>query len=299
MTPLSGQSVLITGAAHGIGAETARRLAARGARVSLVGLGADELRRVAADCPGAIVFDADVTDQEALDAAVAGTVEAFGGIDSVLANAGIGAPGFIRTMDPASFERVIEVNLVGVWRTIRACLPHVIERRGYVLPVASMAAIVPAPGLAAYGAAKSGVEALGDALRVEVQGFGVKVGVAYFSWIDTEMVRGANRTELGASMRAMIKGPLAKTYPVSDAAEAVVRGIEQRRRIVACPRWLPVLMAIRPLLPWITDQTLKRDIAEFDRLAEREAAAHGSDPVGAGGEAEMAERAARRTSTAQ
>jgi NAD(P)-dependent dehydrogenase (short-subunit alcohol dehydrogenase family) len=290
MTPLPGQAVLITGAAHGIGAEVARRLAARGARVSLVGLGADELRRVAADCPGAIVFDADVTDQEALDAAVAGTVEAFGGIDTVFANAGIGAPGFIRTMEPAAFERVIEVNLLGVWRTVRACLPHVIERRGYVLPVASMAAILPGPGLAAYATAKTGVEAFGNALRVEVQGYGVRVGVAYFSWIDTEMVRGADRTELGAGMRAMLKGPLARTYPVSDAAEAVVRGIEQRNRIVACPRWLMGLMAVKPLLPRVTELVLKRDIAEFDLLAEREAGTRGSGPVGAGGDAEVAGR---------
>jgi NAD(P)-dependent dehydrogenase (short-subunit alcohol dehydrogenase family) len=291
MTPLSGQSVLITGAAHGIGAEVARRLGAHGARVSLVGLGADELRRVAADCPGSIVFDADVTDQEALDAAVAGTVEAFGGIDTVFANAGIAAPGFIRTMDPAAFERIIEVNLIGVWRTIRACLPHVIERRGYVLPVASMAAIVPPVGLGAYGAAKSGVEALGHALRGETQGFGVDVGVAYFSWIDTEMVRGADRTELGSTMRALLKGPLAKTYPVSAAAEAVVRGIERRQRIVACPRWLIALMAIRPLLPWLTEREVRENIAEFDRVAAREAATSGSTMVGAGGEAE---RAARR-----
>ena len=293
MTPLSGQSILITGAAHGIGAEVARRLAARGARVALVGLGADELRRVAADCPGAIVFDADVTDQEALDAAVAGTVEAFGGIDTVFANAGIGTPGFVRTMDPASFERVIEVNLIGVWRTIRACLPHIIERRGYVLPVASMAAILPPVGLAAYGAAKSGVEALGHALRVETQAYGVGVGLAYFSWIDTEMVRGAERTELGATMRATLKGPLAKTYPVSAAAEAVVRGIEHRSRIVACPRWLTLLMALRPLLPRVAELTMRRDIAEFDLLAEREVAGRGSDPVGAGGAAELAERATR------
>ncbi len=290
MTPLSGQSVLITGAAHGMGAEVARRLAAHGARVSLVGLGATELRRVAADCPGSVVFDADVTDRDALDAAVAGTVEAFGGIDTVFANAGIGVPGFVRTMDPESFERVIEVNLIGVWRTIRACLPHVIERRGYVLPVASMAAIVPPVGLGAYGAAKSGVESLAHALRAETQDFGVGVGVAYFSWIDTEMVRGADRTEIGAAMRAALKGPLARTYPVSAAAEAVVRGIEQRRRIVACPRWLIALMAIKPLLPWLTEKTVKRDIAEFDRIAEREVAARGSDPVGAGGAAEMAGR---------
>ena len=211
MTPISGQSVLITGAGHGIGAETARRLAARGARVSLVGLG--DLEAVAADCPGSITFEADVTDRDALDAAVSGTVEAFGGIDTLFANAGIGAPGFVRSMDPEMFERVIEVNLIGVWRTIRACLPHVIERRGYILPVASMAAILPPVGLGAYGAAKSGVENLGHALRVETQHYGVDVGVAYFSWIDTEMVRGADRTELGASMRAMLTGPLAKHLP--------------------------------------------------------------------------------------
>ena len=293
MTPLSGQSVLITGAAHGIGAETARRLAARGARVSLVGLG--DLAAVAADCPGAVTFEADVTDRDALDAAVAGTAEAFGGIDTVFANAGIGVPGFVRTMDPESFERVIEVNLIGVWRTIRACLPHVIERRGYILPVASMAAILPPVGLGAYGAAKSGVENLALALRAETQAFGVGVGVAYFSWIDTEMVRGAERLELGASMRATLSGPLAKTYPVSAAAEAVVRGIERRSRIVACPRWLIGLMWLKPILPRLTEQKLRKDIARFDEIAEREALEHGSDPVGAGGEAE---RAARRTPTA-
>jgi NAD(P)-dependent dehydrogenase (short-subunit alcohol dehydrogenase family) len=291
MTPLSGQSVLITGAAHGIGAETARRLAARGARVSLVGLG--DLEAVAADCPGAVTFTADVTDREALDAAVAGTVEAFGGIDTLFANAGIGAPGFARTMDPEMFERVIEVNLVGVWRTVRACLPHVIERRGYTLPVASMAAILSPVGLTAYGAAKAGVEWFANGMRAELQPHGVDVGVAYFSWIDTEMVRGADRTEIGATMRGMIKGPLARTYPVSAAAEAVVRGIEQRQRIVAVPRWLIALMWLRPLWPRATELATRRDMAEFDAIAEREALTSGNEPVGAGGAAEREARAAR------
>jgi NAD(P)-dependent dehydrogenase (short-subunit alcohol dehydrogenase family) len=288
--PLAGQSALITGAAHGIGAEVARRLAAHRARVALVGLGGDELRRVAADCPGSVVFDADVTDREALDAAVAGTVEAFGGIDTVLANAGIQTPGFIRTIDPDAFERIIEVDLIGVWRTIRACLPHVIERRGYVLPVASLAAVVPGPGLAASSAAKAGVESLGDALRVELIPFGVRVGVAYFGFIDTEMVRGSDRTQLGGSMRRLLRGPLGRTSPVADAADAVVRGIERRSRIVVCPRWLPAMMAIRPALPFLSELVLRRDIAELDRIAEREAATRGSDPVGAGGAAERAGR---------
>src|SRR3954447_6212593 len=134
---LTGRAVLVTGAARGIGAETARRLAARGARVALVGLGPAELERVAGDCPGAVFFEADVTDRDALAAAVEGTVAAFGGIDVVIANAGIGTVGFARSIDPAAFERVLEVNLLGVWRTVRACLPHVIERRGYVLTIAS------------------------------------------------------------------------------------------------------------------------------------------------------------------
>ncbi len=178
-------------------------------------------------------------------------------------------------MDPDAFERVIEVNLIGVWRTIRATLPHVIERRGYILPVASMAAILPPVGLAAYGAAKSGVENLSLALRVETQGFGVDVGVAYFSWIDTEMVRGADRLDLGAAMRGSIKGPLAKTYPVSAAAEAVVRGIERRSRIVVCPRWLIPLMWLRPILPRLTERQLRTDIARYDQIAEREALERG------------------------
>jgi NAD(P)-dependent dehydrogenase (short-subunit alcohol dehydrogenase family) len=282
---ISGQSVLITGAAHGIGAETARRLAARGARVSLVGLG--DLEAVAADCPGSVTFEADVTDRDALDAAVTGTVDALGGIDTVFAAAGIAAPGFVRTQDPAVFERIIEVNLIGVWRTIRACLPHVIERRGYILPVASMAAILPPVGLAAYGATKSGVENFCLGLRMEVLHHGVDVGVAYFSWIDTEMVRGGDRTEVGAAMRELLRGPLAKTYPVSAAAEAVVRGIERRSRIVVCPRWLIPLMWLRPILPRLTERELGEHMPRFEALAEQEAA-HG--PVGAGGAADNAAR---------
>jgi len=290
MTSLAGKSILITGAAHGIGAETARQLAARGARIALVGLAPEELERVAAQCPGSIAIETDVTDRDAVERAVERTVAAFGGIDVVLANAGIAAPGFVRTMDPEAFERIIEVNLVGVWRTVRACLPHVIERRGYVLGVASMAAVLPSPGLAAYSAAKSGVEALGNALRIEMQPFGVGVGVAYFSWIDTEMVRGADATELGARMRSKLKGPLARTYPVGDAAAAVVRGIERRKRIVVCPSWLPALMALRPLLPRLTELVLRREIREFDAIAAREALARGSQSVGAGGAADRAAR---------
>src|SRR5918999_2578772 len=122
---VKGKTVFITGAARGIGAESARRLAARGANVVLAGLEPEELERVAAQCgTGAACFECDVTDWDALERAVQGAVERFGGIDVVIANAGIAPAGMTRSMDRGAFERTLEINLLGVWRTVRACLPQ-------------------------------------------------------------------------------------------------------------------------------------------------------------------------------
>jgi NAD(P)-dependent dehydrogenase (short-subunit alcohol dehydrogenase family) len=282
---LHGRAVLVTGAARGIGAETARRLAAQGARVSLVGLEPAELERVARDCPGAVFFEADVTDPDALATAVERTVEAFGGIDAVIANAGIGVVGLARSMDPDAFERVIEVNLLGAWRTVRACLPHVVERRGYVLVVASLAAVAHSPGMSAYAAAKSGVEAFANALRVEVRPLGVDVGVAYFSWIDTDMVRGGYANPLGARMRARLKGPLARTSSLADAAAAMDAGVASRARIVVFPRWVRAAVALRSVFQPIVDLQSRRYMADDDRFALEQGTAANA-PVGAGGAAD-------------
>ncbi len=234
---LPGRTVLITGAARGIGAESARRLAAKGMKVSLVGLEPDELAKVAAECgPDAVWFEADVTDRDQLQAAVDGTVEQLGGIDAVIANAGIAIGGPTRLADPEAFERVIEINLLGVYRTVHACLPQIVERRGYVLIVASMAAIFHAPGMAAYSASKAGVEAFGDSLRGELAHHGARVGVGYFSWIDTEMVRGADRHTALGSMRSKLPAPVRKTYPVSDVGDVVVDGFERRSRWIGVPK---------------------------------------------------------------
>ena len=200
---LRGKTVLITGAARGIGAETARRAASAGANVALVGLEPEELQRVAAQCgSNAAAFEADVTDWEALERAVEGTVERFGGIDVVMANAGIAPAGMVRSVDPAAFERTVEINLLGVWRTVRACLPQIIERKGYVLVTASLAAAIHGPGMAAYAAAKAGAEAFADSLRVEVKHLGVDVGVAYFGFIDTDMVRATDAHPSLGQLRA-------------------------------------------------------------------------------------------------
>jgi len=296
---VAGKAVLITGAARGIGAESARHLSRRGARVSLVGLEPELLERVAAECGnGATWFEADVTDLNALQGAVDGTVERLGGIDVAIANAGIAVGGMVAHTDLPAMERVLQINLVGAVRTLKLCLPHVTERRGYLLPVASMAAIAHAPAMGAYSATKAGIEAFANSLRVEVRHRGVDVGVAYFSWIDTEMVRGAADPEHRdfAFMRGGLRGPFAKTYPVSKAAEAVVRGIERRSRWVACPRWIKPLILIRGVLPFVAEGQVASRMPELERLSAEKAerlGARASAPVGAGGEAAMRSTAVR------
>jgi NAD(P)-dependent dehydrogenase (short-subunit alcohol dehydrogenase family) len=292
--PVAGKSILITGAARGIGAETARRLAAKGAKVSLVGLEPEELEKVAAQCgPGAVWFETDVTDWDALEHAASGTAERFGGIDVVMANAGVAVAGLVETVDTRSWERVIEVNLLGVWRTVRTCLPYVIERRGYVLPVASMAAAVHGPVMSAYAAAKAGVEAFGDSLRSEIRHKGVDVGVAYFSWIATDMVAGGDASPAGGILRGRMKGPLGKTYPLSVAVDAVEQGIESRARRVVAPGWARIMLALRDFVGPLQDREVSKYMPEVERAfndAIAEQGAEASAPVGAGGQADTRSR---------
>jgi NAD(P)-dependent dehydrogenase (short-subunit alcohol dehydrogenase family) len=286
-----GKTVLITGAARGLGAETARRVAARGGNVALVGLEPEELQRVAAQCGrNAAWFECDVTDTDALERAVQGTLDRFGGIDAVMANAGIASGGMVRSTDPAAFERTIEINLLGVWRTVRAALPHVIERQGYVLVIASLAAAVHGPGMAAYSASKAGAEAFGNSLRTEVKHLGVDVGVGYFAFIDTDMVRGGDAHPALGHLREDAGWPLNKTYPLSQAGKAIADGIEKRSRWVVVPgTWGRALLVLRTAVAPLLDRASAETAAEADALfmkdVEERGAEAASGPVGPGGQA--------------
>lgn len=244
---VSGRVVLITGPARGIGARTARVLAARGARLSLVGMEPDRLAALAAELgPGHAWHECDVTDQAALDRAVAATVEALGGIDVVVANAGIASNGTVAVTPVEALVRTIEVNLIGVVRTVSATLPHVTARRGYYLLVSSAAALAPLPGMADYAASKIGVEHFGSALRLEVAHKGVGVGTAHPAWIDTDLVRDQQR-DLATfrEMLRMLPGPFGSLTSVEVCADAFVEGIEKRRRKIFVPRSLGPLAAVR------------------------------------------------------
>lgn len=297
---LAGKVVFVTGAARGIGAECARRTAAKGAKVVLAGLEPEELASVAAECgPDATWFEVDVTDRDSLDAAVDATVERHGGIDVVISNAGVAGGGPIRLVPGEAIERIVEINLIGSMKAIRACLPHVVERRGYVLQIASMAAAVHSPGMGGYSASKAGVEAYANCLRPEVKHLGVDVGVGYFSWIDTDLVKGADSRRGYRMLRSKLRGPLATTYPVSAVGDAVVQGIEERRRWVVVPSWAAVLLWLRPLLYRVSEVQGAKTMPEFERVAAEELAELGDQagrPVGPGGEA--ASESARRRATA-
>jgi NAD(P)-dependent dehydrogenase (short-subunit alcohol dehydrogenase family) len=240
MAALDGKVALITGAGRGIGAETARALAKRGVKLVLTDLDEAPLRELAAELGDqALAITADVCDLAAMEAAVAQGVERFGGIDLVLANAGIASYGSVLEVDPLTFKRVIDINILGVFHTVRAALPSVLESKGYILVVSSLAAFTPAPGLAAYNASKAGVEHFTNALRLEVGYRGVGVGCAHMSWIDTPLVQDAKR-DLTAfnKMLAAMPYPIGKTTSVDACVKAFVKGLEKRSRHVYVPGWV-------------------------------------------------------------
>jgi NAD(P)-dependent dehydrogenase (short-subunit alcohol dehydrogenase family) len=237
---IPGKVVLITGAANGIGRDAARRLGPMGAKLALIDRDAEGVERAAAEIDGeAEPFVADVSERDSIVAAIDAARKRFGGIDVAVASAGIsGTPQPSTLVSDEEFERVIRINLLGAWWTLSHVMPDVIERQGYLLPIASLAAAVPTPLIAAYGASKAGVHSIGRTLRFELAHTGAKAGVAYFAEIDTDMTRVAHKVPIIERSLKSIPEPLHRVQPVEVASKAIVRGIEKRARRVCVPRWV-------------------------------------------------------------
>ena len=273
--PVRGKVALVTGGARGIGFATAQLLARRGASVVVVDLD-EEAARNAASLIGddALGLAADVTDRAAMQRAVATTVERFGGLDIVMANAGLASrAATMRAMSPETFDRVFDVNTHGVVETVHAALPEIVRRRGHIVVVASVYAFVNGVGAIPYAMSKAAVEQLGRALRVELVRHGASASVAYFGFIDTEMVhRAIDEDPLTQAMMKTLPPPLRKRLTPPQAALAVVDGIERRRAQIIVPRRWIAMSVLRGILSPLLDARQERDAATQEvvaRLDER------------------------------
>ncbi len=256
---LAGRRVLITGAARGIGAALARRLHERGARVALAGLEPELLAEVAASCGGAPWAECDVTDEAQVEAAVTTAVDGLGGLDVVVANAGVAAQLPLIGGDPEVMRRTLDVNVMGAYLTIGAAGPHVSHPGGYVVVVSSLGAAVNPPLLGAYSASKAAVEALGNTLRGELKPTGARVGVAYFAELDTDMTSRGFATAAAAQLTG--GGTATKVTPLDVGIDALERGIARRSRRIVAPWWVGPILPVRMTAQRVVDRYLARNVA--------------------------------------
>jgi NAD(P)-dependent dehydrogenase (short-subunit alcohol dehydrogenase family) len=259
---LNAKVALVTGAARGIGFETARQMHMRGASVAVLDLDAEQAREAAERIGArAIGVGADVTDQGAMMAAVAEVVEKLGGIDVAVANAGIAQTSFAtaRGISGEEWERVFEVDLLGVWRTVRAALPQIVERRGQLVVVSSVYAFANGFGNTPYAVAKAGVESLGRALRVELAPHGASASVAYFGWVDTKLVQDAFAQPDADRVRDLSPDFLLKRITPDEAGAGLVRGIEERAPRIFVPKWWRYIAAFRGLINPLLDKRMEND----------------------------------------
>lgn len=279
---LNGKVALVTGAARGIGYETARQMQMRGASVAVVDLdpqqAAEAAERIGARTIG---IGADVTDQGAMMAAVAEVVDKFGGLDCVVANAGIAQKqvSTVYSMSGEEWERVVEVDLLGVFRTVRAAMPQIVARRGQIGLVSSVYAFANGMGNSPYAVAKPGVESLGRALRVELAHHGASATVAYFGWVDTTMVQDAFAQPDVQTLNKGTPAFLTKRIQPDEAAAAFVRGIEERAPRVFAPKWWRYMSALRGIIGPLMDKRQEREAKTQALLADIDSRGTGPSPT--------------------
>ncbi|MEU6306830.1 SDR family oxidoreductase [Streptomyces chartreusis] len=284
-SPLADRTVVVTGAARGVGAALAHEIARRGARVALVGHEKAALEAVAESLPApALAIEVDITDPGALDAAARSVRAELGCPSAVVANAGIAEGGPFLATDPAAWRRVIDVNLTGSAQTARAFLPDLFDTAGYFLQIASLASIGAVPLMSSYCASKAGAEAFAQALRAEVAHRGVAVGIAYLNWTDTDMIRDADQFAVLRELRAHMPRPARRVHQVETVAARLVRGLEHRRTAVYAPAWLRLTQPVRAALPPIVLRVSRRQLPRLEALR----ACEYTGPLGAGGLADHA-----------
>ena len=271
---LFGKVVLITGGGRGLGAATATALVRRGARVVLADIDLSAAQRVAQALPGGqnLALECDVTHLDSVEEAVRQTHQHFGRIDVVIANAGIlGRANTFRALTPDQVGGVMSVNVDGVVNTVSATLESVINSRGQIVLVSSVFAYINGAGAVPYAMSKAAVEQLSRGLRVELVSHGASTMTAYFSLIETDMIRQGVDADphAHALLSAMPKFILKRIQP-QTAATAIANGLERRQRSITVPgRWRPIA-ALRGVAGPIVDAKLARNANVRRALAQLE-----------------------------
>ena len=235
---LKDKVVVITGSTGGLGQATARALREKGAKLALLDLDLNSVERQANELGGSQVaagWVADVCSLDSLEKAMTNVVQHFGKIDVVIANAGVGTPASLEHMPPETFERTIDINLNGVFRTFRSALPHVKKTQGYLLAISSLAAFVHSPLNTHYTSSKAGVWALCDSLRLELRHLNIGVGSFHPTFFQTPMMDAVQSNPAGKAVWNGNTG-IWKYVPIETVVAELVEGIERRKDIVIVPK---------------------------------------------------------------
>lgn len=247
--PIDGLVVVVTGAGSGIGAAGARELKRRGAVPVLVDCDADTVASCAqAIGPDTLSLVADVTVPGDCESMVARTLARHGRIDVVWANAGVASFGPLSHTDPAAWRRCFEVNVFGVFNTLRAALPELKSRAGYAAVSASVSSFAHPPSMSAYAGSKAAVEAMCNAWRIELAAHGVGIGVIHSSWVRTPLITEGALHPGFRLLRETVPGLMNAEASPEDAARRMVDGIARRDRRIWVPGWVRLLHWLRPWL---------------------------------------------------
>ncbi|MFL6107814.1 MAG: SDR family NAD(P)-dependent oxidoreductase [Marmoricola sp.] len=271
---LDGKVVLITGGNGGIGSATARELLNRRARVVIADIDPSTPQRAAdLDAQRALGCVADVRDRASLDAAVAQTLERFGRLDVVIANAGLLAKAAtLRNTPIGDLESTLAVNVTGVANTVAAGLEAVIASRGQIVLISSVFAFVNGMGTIPYAMSKAAVEQLGRGLLVELAGHEVSVLTAYFSLVQTDMIaHGVDEDPMVLELLGTLPAPMLTRITPTAAATAIVDGLERRSSRVIRPALWRSVSALRGLLGPVLDARFATDRRILDVLARLDA----------------------------